>query len=72
MKVISMIPNEQEGESFTEAVSRVCRCIGGGMAAANDDSDSDLEVIADNVTINLRCPVTILIKPLFNLHNLVI
>ncbi|KAL7587619.1 hypothetical protein Lser_V15G36349 [Lactuca serriola] len=57
-QVISMIPNEQEGESFTEAVSRVCRCIGGGMAAANDDSDSDLEVIADNVTINLRCPMS--------------
>lgn len=56
-----MIPSEQEGESFTEAVARVCRCIGGGMAAANDDdSDSDLEVIADNVTINLRCPVSLL------------
>lgn len=55
-----MIPSEKEGESFNEAVSRVCRCIGGGMAAANDDSDSDLEVIADNVTINLRCPVSLL------------
>ncbi|KAI3517273.1 hypothetical protein L1887_16486 [Cichorium endivia] len=57
-QVIDMIPNEQEGESFSEAVARVCRCIGGGMAAANDDSDSDLEVIADNVTINLRCPMS--------------
>ncbi|GJU38640.1 DNA-binding protein with MIZ/SP-RING zinc finger isoform 1 [Tanacetum coccineum] len=55
-EVISLIPGEKEGESFNEAVSRVCRCIGGGMAAANDDSDSDLEVIADNITINLRCP----------------
>lgn len=55
-----MIPGEEEGESFTEAVARVCRCIGGGMTAANDDSDSDLEVIADNVTINLRCPVSLL------------
>ncbi|KAI7738795.1 hypothetical protein M8C21_021092 [Ambrosia artemisiifolia] len=55
-QVINMIPGEEEGESFTEAVARVCRCIGGGMTAANDDSDSDLEVIADNVTINLRCP----------------
>ncbi|KAL4575173.1 hypothetical protein LXL04_022015 [Taraxacum kok-saghyz] len=59
-QVISMIPNEEEGESFTEAVNRVCRCINGGMATANDDgsSDSDLEVIADNVTINLRCPMS--------------
>ncbi|PWA94761.1 zinc finger, PHD-type [Artemisia annua] len=57
-EVISLIPSEKEGEWFNEAVSRVCRCIGGGMAAANDDSDSDLEVIADNVTINLRCPMS--------------
>ncbi|KAF5794690.1 putative chromatin regulator PHD family [Helianthus annuus] len=57
-QVINMIPGEEEGESFTEAVARVCRCIGGGMTAANDDSDSDLEVIADNVTINLRCPMS--------------
>ncbi|KAI3809953.1 hypothetical protein L1987_19557 [Smallanthus sonchifolius] len=57
-QVINMIPSEEEGESFTEAVARVCRCIGGGMTAANDDSDSDLEVIADNVTINLRCPMS--------------
>lgn len=57
-QVINMIPGEQEGESFTDAVARVCRCIGGGMAAANDDSDSDLEVIADNVTVNLRCPMS--------------
>ncbi|XP_071732890.1 E3 SUMO-protein ligase SIZ1-like [Rutidosis leptorrhynchoides] len=57
-QVINMIPSEQEGESFTDAVARVCRCIGGGVAAANDDSDSDLEVIADNVTINLRCPMS--------------
>lgn len=57
-QVINLIPSEQEGESFNEAVARVCRCIGGGIAAANDDSDSDLEVIADNVTINLRCPMS--------------
>ncbi|XP_024991649.1 E3 SUMO-protein ligase SIZ1-like isoform X1 [Cynara cardunculus var. scolymus] len=56
-QVINMIPGEQEGESFTDAVARVCRCIG-GMASANDDSDSDLEVIADNVTVNLRCPMS--------------
>ncbi|KAK9064118.1 hypothetical protein SSX86_017990 [Deinandra increscens subsp. villosa] len=57
-QVIDMIPSEEEGESFTEAVARVCRCIDGGTTAANDDSDSDLEVIADNVTINLRCPMS--------------
>ncbi|KAL8218238.1 hypothetical protein R6Q57_021611 [Mikania cordata] len=57
-QVINMIPSEEEGESFSEAVARVCRCIGGGTTIANDDSDSDLEVIADNVTINLRCPMS--------------
>ncbi|XP_076926533.1 E3 SUMO-protein ligase SIZ1-like [Bidens hawaiensis] len=57
-QVINMIPREEEGESFTEAVARVCRCIGGRMSAANDDSESDLEVIADNITINLRCPMS--------------
>ncbi|GKC15684.1 E3 SUMO-protein ligase SIZ1-like protein isoform X2, partial [Tanacetum coccineum] len=57
-EVISFIPSEQEGESFSEAVARVSRCAGRGVAAANDDSSSDLDVIADNVTVNLRCPMS--------------
>ncbi|PWA46251.1 hypothetical protein CTI12_AA510570 [Artemisia annua] len=36
MAAANDIPSEKEGESFNEAVSRVCCCIGGGMAAAND------------------------------------
>ncbi|PWA74162.1 zinc finger, PHD-type [Artemisia annua] len=57
-EVISFIPSEQEGETFSEAVARVCRCVGRGVAAANDDSSSDLDVIADHLTVNLRCPMS--------------
>lgn len=53
-----MIPKESDGESFENALARVQRCIGGGITTGNDDSDSDLEVIADSIPVNLRCPVS--------------
>lgn len=53
-----MIPREADGEPFEDAVARVRRCIHGGDAAANEDSDSDVEVIADSIPVNLRCPVS--------------
>lgn len=53
-----MIPKEEDGELFEDALARVCRCIGGGPAKAPEDSDSDLEVISDSVSVNLRCPVS--------------
>ncbi|RRT65025.1 hypothetical protein B296_00027696 [Ensete ventricosum] len=56
--VLSLVPKEEEGECFQDALARVCRCIGGGAATENADSDSDLEVVADSVTVNLRCPVS--------------
>jgi hypothetical protein len=28
------------------------------MSTTNEDSDSDLEVIAEAITVNLRCPVS--------------
>jgi hypothetical protein len=55
-KVLNLIP--KVGESFEDALARVCRCIGGGMSTTNEDSDSDLEVIAEAITVNLRCPVS--------------
>lgn len=55
-----MIPKESEGEHFEDALARVCRCVGGGNAADNADSDSDLEVVADSIGVNLRCPVSYL------------
>lgn len=55
-----MIPKESEGERFDDALTRVCRCVGGGTAMDNADSDSDLEVVADSFTVNLRCPVSCL------------
>ncbi|KAK1320255.1 E3 SUMO-protein ligase SIZ1 [Acorus calamus] len=55
-QVLNMIPKESDGESFEDALARVRRCLGGGATAENADSDSDLEVVADSVTVNLRCP----------------
>ncbi|KAF8369573.1 hypothetical protein HHK36_032399 [Tetracentron sinense] len=58
VQVLNLIPKEPVGEQFEDAIARVCRCIGGGTAAENADSDSDLEVVADSVTVNLRCPMS--------------
>ncbi|CAL9763236.1 unnamed protein product [Musa acuminata subsp. burmannicoides] len=57
-QVLSLVPKEEEGECFQDALARVCRCIGGGAATENADSDSDIEVVADSVTVNLRCPMS--------------
>ncbi|MQM03519.1 hypothetical protein Taro_036304 [Colocasia esculenta] len=57
-QVLNLIPKETEGERFEDALARVCRCIGGGADAENADSDSDLEVVAESVTVNLRCPMS--------------
>ena len=53
-----MVPKEQDGEKFDDALARVRRCVGGGAEANNADSDSDIEVVADSVSVNLRCPVS--------------
>lgn len=57
-KIMNMIPKESDGERFEDAVARVCRCVGGGPATENAGSDSDLEVVADSIPVNLRCPVS--------------
>ena len=56
-----MIPKENDGECLEDALSRVCRCVGGGTATDNGDSDSDLEVVADFFGVNLRCPVSYIV-----------
>ncbi|KAH7560992.1 hypothetical protein JRO89_XS10G0155600 [Xanthoceras sorbifolium] len=78
-QVLKLIPKESEGEHFEEALARVCRCVGGGTAADNADSDSDVEVVADSFSVNLRCPwqcpiclknyslENVIIDPYFNL-----
>ena len=64
-KVMDLIPSEKEGEPFEEAMARVRRCIGGGVGQGvggdNNESDSDLEVVADSISVNLRCPVRIML-----------
>ncbi|PVH61715.1 hypothetical protein PAHAL_3G102000 [Panicum hallii] len=55
-QVLNLIRKEGEGESFVDALARVRRCLGGGGATDNADSDSDLEVVTESVTVNLRCP----------------
>ncbi|XVE68950.1 hypothetical protein DITRI_Ditri09bG0111000 [Diplodiscus trichospermus] len=57
-QVLGLIPKEADGEPFEDALARLCRCIGGGMPTGNEDSDSDLEVITDTITVNLRCPMS--------------
>ncbi|KAH9325719.1 hypothetical protein KI387_005897, partial [Taxus chinensis] len=59
-QVLSLVPSETEGEPFEEGLARVRRCIGGGggcLGNANE-SDNDLEVVADFITVNLRCPMS--------------
>ncbi|CAN1226891.1 E3 SUMO-protein ligase SIZ1 [Linum grandiflorum] len=51
-------PIEADGERFDDALARVCRCVGGGPATDDADSDSDLEVVADSISVNLRCPMS--------------
>jgi hypothetical protein len=60
-QVLSRIPSEAEGETFDSALARVRRCLGGsgGEVDNGNDSDSDLEVISENVSVNLRCPVSV-------------
>lgn len=55
---MNMIPKESDGERFEDALARVKRCVGGGTATENADSENDLEVVADCISVNLRCPVS--------------
>ncbi|KAI3461455.1 hypothetical protein Pfo_018118 [Paulownia fortunei] len=57
-QILNMIPKEAEGEHFEDALARVRKCVGGGAATENADSDSDIEVVADFVPVNLRCPMS--------------
>ncbi|KAI4322237.1 hypothetical protein L6164_021948 [Bauhinia variegata] len=57
-QILNMIPKESEGERFEDSLARVIRCVGGGNARDNADSDSDLEVVSDTFTVNLRCPMS--------------
>ncbi|CAL0324221.1 unnamed protein product [Lupinus luteus] len=58
LQILNMIPKESEGECFEDALARVISCVGGGNGGDNADSDSDLEVVSDTFSINLRCPMS--------------
>lgn len=55
-QVLNLVPKEADGESFEDALARVCRCLRGGNTTDGADSDSDLEVVADFFPVSLRCP----------------
>ncbi|KAF5930234.1 hypothetical protein HYC85_031107 [Camellia sinensis] len=55
-QILNLIPKESDDEQFEEALSRVRRCVG-GTEMENADSDSDLEIVADFIPVNLRCPM---------------
>ncbi|XP_024310394.1 E3 SUMO-protein ligase SIZ2 [Brachypodium distachyon] len=57
-EVLNLVPKEQDGEKFDDALARVRRCVGGGTEEDKAGSDSDIEVVADSVSVNLRCPMT--------------
>ncbi|XP_038980199.1 E3 SUMO-protein ligase SIZ1-like isoform X2 [Phoenix dactylifera] len=57
-QVLNLVLKEADGEHLEDALARVRRCIGGGNTTEDADSDSDLEVVADSVTVNLRCPMS--------------
>ncbi|KAI3511753.1 hypothetical protein L1887_18910 [Cichorium endivia] len=57
-QILNLIPKESDGERFEDALARVRRCVGGGPATENADSDSDLEVVSDSIPVNLRCPMS--------------
>ncbi|KAI5413158.1 E3 SUMO-protein ligase SIZ1 [Lathyrus oleraceus] len=57
-QILNMIPKEFNGERFEDALARVCCRVGGGNSAGEADSDSDLEVVSDTISINLRCPMS--------------
>ncbi|KAJ4808853.1 E3 SUMO-protein ligase SIZ1 [Rhynchospora pubera] len=57
-QVLNMIDNNKANEeSLQDALTRVCRCIGGNCTKS-DSTDSDLEVVDNCITINLRCPIS--------------
>ncbi|KAK6144430.1 hypothetical protein DH2020_021250 [Rehmannia glutinosa] len=56
-QILSVIQIGAESESFEDSLARVRKCVGGGATTENADSDSDIEVVADFVPVNLRCPM---------------
>ena len=59
LQVLILVTSQSEGEIFEESLSRVKHCVRGGAYQGNsDDSDSDLKVVEDFVSMNLHCPVS--------------
>ena len=51
-----MIPKEADGEHFDDALANVVALVVGCLLQM--DNDSDLEVIANIITLNLCCPIS--------------
>ncbi|KAK9124326.1 hypothetical protein Sjap_013928 [Stephania japonica] len=57
-QVLNIILKNTDAEPFEDALARVRRCVGGGNSKNDADSDSDVEVVADSIPVNLRCPMS--------------
>ncbi|KAJ3680860.1 hypothetical protein LUZ60_015349 [Juncus effusus] len=60
-EVLALIPKEDEGENYETALARVVKCVGGPTADGDadvSDDDSDIELVSDSFSINLRCPMS--------------
>ena len=59
LHVLILVTSQSEGELFEESLAHVKRCVGGGASQGNsNDTDSDLKVVAEFVSMNLRCPIS--------------
>ena len=59
LQVLSLVTSQSEGELFEESLAHVKHCFRGGASQGNSfDSDSDLKVVAEFVSMNLRFHVS--------------
>ena len=57
--MLILVTSQSKGELFEESLSHVKHCVGSGASQGNsDDSDTDLKVVAEFVSMNIHFPVS--------------